>query len=100
MHGVRASAKKKILIVKKTRIQENEMLKDHTQKKYMLKINKNSPIVWCKVFCGGIFAYKTSMGIWIFLLSAGMLLAIAFLKVGYQSVKAALANPANSIRYE
>jgi len=46
------------------------------------------------------FAYKTSMGIWMFVLSAGMSLAIAFLTVGYQSVKAALANPANSLRYE
>lgn len=46
------------------------------------------------------FAYKTSMGIWIFVLSAGMSLAIAFLTVGYQSVRAALTNPANSLRYE
>jgi putative ABC transport system permease protein len=52
------------------------------------------------IFCGGIFAYKTGMGIWIFVLFAGMSLAIAFLTVGYKSVKAALANPTNSLRYE
>jgi len=46
------------------------------------------------------FAYKTSMGIWIFALSAGMSIVIAFLTVGYQSVRAALANPADSLRYE
>jgi putative ABC transport system permease protein len=46
------------------------------------------------------FAYKTSMGMWIFALSAGMSLAIALLTVGYQSVRAALANPSDSLRYE
>jgi putative ABC transport system permease protein len=46
------------------------------------------------------FAYKTSLGLWIFALSAGLSLAIAFLTVGYQSIKAALANPADSLRYE
>jgi len=46
------------------------------------------------------FAYKTSMGIWMFVLSAGMSLVIAFFTVGYQSVKAALANPIDSLRYE
>jgi ABC-type lipoprotein release transport system permease subunit len=46
------------------------------------------------------FAYKTSMGIWLFALSSGMSLVIAFLTVGYQSVRAALANPADSLRYE
>jgi Zn-dependent membrane protease YugP len=52
------------------------------------------------IFHGGIFAYKTSMGIKIFVLSAGMSLIIVFLPVGYQSVKAALTNLANSIRNE
>ena len=46
------------------------------------------------------FAFKTDLGLWVFVLSAGMSLAIAFLTVGYQSVKAALANPVNSLRYE
>jgi hypothetical protein len=52
------------------------------------------------IFYGGILAYKTSMGIRIFVLSAGMSLIIAILPVGYHSVKAALASPASSIRYE
>jgi putative ABC transport system permease protein len=46
------------------------------------------------------FAYKTSIGIGIFTMSAGLSLFIAFLTVGYQSIKAALANPADSLRYE
>lgn len=45
------------------------------------------------------FAYKTGIGIWIFALSAGMSLAIVFLTVGYQSVRTALSNPADSLRY-
>lgn len=46
------------------------------------------------------FAFKTDIGIWIFVQSAAASLAIALLTVGFQSVKAALANPADSLRYE
>jgi len=46
------------------------------------------------------FAFKTDMGLWVFVLSAALSLAIALITVGYQSVKAALANPADSLRYE
>jgi putative ABC transport system permease protein len=46
------------------------------------------------------FAYKTGMGAWTFILSAGVSFVIAFFSVGYQSIKAALADPANSLRYE
>lgn len=46
------------------------------------------------------FVFRTSMELWIFALTAGMSLLIAVLTVGYQSVKAALANPADSLRYE
>jgi putative ABC transport system permease protein len=46
------------------------------------------------------FAFKTDMGLWVFVLSATLSLAIALITVGYQSIKAALANPADSLRYE
>lgn len=46
------------------------------------------------------FAYKTNMGLGIFVLTAGMSLGIAILTIGYQTVKAALANPAESLRHE
>ncbi len=46
------------------------------------------------------FAYRTDFGVEIFLLSAGMALGIALLTVGFQSVKAASANPVDSLRYE
>ena len=47
-----------------------------------------------------VYAYRTPVGIAIFLLSGGLALAIAFLTVCYQSLKAALANPVEALRYE
>jgi putative ABC transport system permease protein len=46
------------------------------------------------------FAYRTSPGIPVFLAVAGLSLAIALLTVSGQAVRAALANPVDSLRYE
>jgi hypothetical protein len=46
------------------------------------------------------FAYRVSIGPLVFGLSAGLTLLTALLTVAYQAVKAALANPADSLRYE
>ena len=46
------------------------------------------------------FAYKVSIGPLVFLLSAGLTLIVAVLTVSYHSLKAALANPVDSLRYE
>ncbi len=46
------------------------------------------------------FAFRVKIGWEIFLLSAGIALAISMLTVSYQSIKAATANPAESLRYE
>lgn len=46
------------------------------------------------------FAYRTSPGVPIFLAVAGLSLAIALLTVSGQAVRAALANPVDSLRYE
>ena len=46
------------------------------------------------------FAYRISLSVWIFLLSGLMALVIALLTVSYQSIKAAAANPVDSLRYE
>jgi putative ABC transport system permease protein len=46
------------------------------------------------------FAYRINIGIWSFVLSAVMAFVIALLTVSYQSVKAAIANPVESLRYE
>jgi len=46
------------------------------------------------------YAYRTPIGIWVFVLTGGLGLFIAFLSVGYQTLRAARANPVNSLRYE
>ena len=46
------------------------------------------------------FAYRVVIGWEIFLVSAGAALAISVVTVSYQSIKAALANPIDSLRYE
>jgi len=46
------------------------------------------------------FAYRLGVKIWVFLLSAFVALAVALMTVSYQSIKAALANPIDSLRYE
>ena len=46
------------------------------------------------------FAYHTSMSWWIFILSGGIALLIAMLTVSYQAIRAATANPIETLRYE
>ena len=46
------------------------------------------------------FAYKTELSIEVFIAAALLSVSIALVTVSYQSVKAAMANPINSIKYE
>ena len=46
------------------------------------------------------FAYRINIGLIIFLFASGLTLLITFLTVGYQSVRAAVANPVESLRNE
>jgi len=46
------------------------------------------------------YAYRINIGIWPFLAAGTGVLLIALLTVSYQAVKAALANPVDSLRYE
>ncbi len=46
------------------------------------------------------FAYKTEMGIWIYILAAAVALLISVLTISFQSIKAANANPIETLRYE
>ena len=46
------------------------------------------------------FAYRMSLGWEIFVVSAAMVLVIATITVSYQAIKAAIANPVESLRYE
>ncbi len=46
------------------------------------------------------FAYRVSISIWMFMASAAAAIIIALLTVSYLSVKSALGNPVDSLRYE
>jgi ABC-type antimicrobial peptide transport system permease subunit len=46
------------------------------------------------------FAYRVEISWWIFAFAGGIALVIALLTVGTQAIRAALANPVDSLRYE
>jgi len=46
------------------------------------------------------FAYRINIGIWVFVLSGMLAVGIALITVSYQALKAARANPIDSLRYE
>jgi len=46
------------------------------------------------------YAYSTNIALWSFILSGAIALVIATVAVSYQSIKAAVTNPADSLRYE
>jgi putative ABC transport system permease protein len=46
------------------------------------------------------FAYRISLSWWMFVLAAVLAVVIAFITVSFQTVKAALKNPIDSLRYE
>jgi len=61
----------------------------------------SSPIAWYFMHRWlDSFVYKTEMGIWPFILAAILTIVITLATVGYQSFKAALANPVNSLKTE
>ena len=46
------------------------------------------------------FAYRIDMSVWVFLAAGALSLGIALLTICFRSLKAALANPIESLRYE
>ena len=46
------------------------------------------------------FVYKVSVGPDVFLMASGIALLVVLITVSYQTVKAALANPVDSLRHE
>jgi len=46
------------------------------------------------------FAYRIDINLWLFILSGGIALFIALLTVSYQTIKAAIVNPVESLRNE
>ena len=59
------------------------------------------PIAWIgmSMWLEG-FAYRISLDAWTFLAAGALTVAVALLTVSIQAVKAALANPADALRYE
>jgi len=55
---------------------------------------------WVSTKILGIYAYRTPIGVGLFLLAGLAMLAIAALTVGMQTLRAARANPVESLRYE
>jgi len=48
----------------------------------------------------GNFAYKTSISGWIYVITLIIVLAVSWITVSYQSIRAALKNPVEALRYE
>jgi putative ABC transport system permease protein len=46
------------------------------------------------------FAYRIDIGWWVFALAGLLTIAIALVTVSFQAIKAAIANPVNSLRSE
>jgi putative ABC transport system permease protein len=46
------------------------------------------------------FAYRIDIGVWVFAMAASLALLIAFFTIAFQTVRAATANPVDSLRYE
>lgn len=46
------------------------------------------------------FAYRVPLNAWVFIIAGGAALLIALITVSFQAVKAALANPVNSLQAE
>jgi putative ABC transport system permease protein len=46
------------------------------------------------------FAYRIDISLWVFVLSGGIALLVALATVSFQAIKAAMANPVESLKYE
>jgi putative ABC transport system permease protein len=46
------------------------------------------------------FAYRTNMDIWVFIIASVAAILVAFLTVGFHSLRSAIANPVESLRTE
>jgi putative ABC transport system permease protein len=74
-------------------------------KSFSLRILLGNIIAWPAAYYAGYkwlenFAYRINIAPWIFVAAAALALVVALLTVSYQILKAALANPADSLRYE
>lgn len=67
----------------------------------LIAILISSPLAWYAMHTWlQDFAFRAEIHWWVFVIAGGAAALIAFLTVSYQSVKAALSNPVNSLRSE
>ena len=60
-----------------------------------------SPLAWyCMHEWLQGFAYRTALSGWLFVAAGAVAIGIALLTVGFQAMKAAMANPVRSLRSE
>jgi len=60
-----------------------------------------SPVAWLVMHSWlESYPYRVTLNAWVFLLTFGLSIGIALLTISFQSVKAAMANPAKSLRAE
>ena len=60
-----------------------------------------SPIAWFVMYKWlQDFAYRVSIGWWMFLIAATLAIIIAFITISFQAIKVAIANPVKSLRTE
>jgi putative ABC transport system permease protein len=60
-----------------------------------------SPIAWYVVtWWLTSYSYKTEIGVWVYVVAGMIIAVIAIITMSFQSIKAALANPVNSLRSE
>jgi putative ABC transport system permease protein len=60
-----------------------------------------TPIAWFAMYKWlQAYAYRISIGWWVFVLAGLIAVVIAFITISFQSVKAAIANPVKSLRAE
>jgi putative ABC transport system permease protein len=67
----------------------------------MLSVIIASPVAWYAMHNWlQNFAYRISIPWWVFALAGSMALITAMVTISYHAIKAALANPVNSLRSE
>ncbi|WP_234573169.1 ABC transporter permease [Rhodohalobacter sp. 614A] len=67
----------------------------------ILAIAIATPIAWYSMAQWlDTFAYQIDMPVWSFIIAGGSAILIAWLTISYQSIKAAIVNPVNSLRSE
>jgi putative ABC transport system permease protein len=60
-----------------------------------------SPVAWWGMHSWlQDYVYRVDIGWWIFVMAGALVVVIALLTIGFQAIRAATANPVNSLRSE